>query len=51
MGGAVFSVGSMAWVFSLNHNSYKNSIALITLNVFKRFMDSQPFKMPSKLME
>ena len=45
-GGAVFSVGSMAWAFSLNHNNYDNNIAQITLNVLKRFMDERKFDMP-----
>jgi N,N-dimethylformamidase len=45
-GGAVFSVGSMAWCGSLSHNGYKNDISTITSNVLKRFLDSEPFKMP-----
>ena len=45
-GGAVFSVGSMAWTFSLNHNHHDNNIAKITLNVLQRFLDSRPFVMP-----
>ena len=46
-GGAVFSVGSMAWAFSLNHNNHENNVAHITLNVLRRFMDSKPFEMPA----
>lgn len=46
-GGAVFSVGSMAWVGSLSHNNYQNDIARITENVLRRFMDSTPIEVPS----
>ena len=46
-GGAVFSVGSMAWVFSLNHNQYRNCVAGITLNVLRRFLDPEPFVPPT----
>ena len=45
-GGAVFSVGSMAYIGSLNHNGFDNDIARITTNVLRRFSDPQPFKMP-----
>jgi N,N-dimethylformamidase len=37
-GGAVFSVGSMAWCGSLSHNDYDNDIATITDNVLSRFL-------------
>jgi N,N-dimethylformamidase len=46
-GGAVFSVGSMAWVGALSHNRYENDVARITENVLRRFMDKTPFPMPS----
>ena len=36
-GGAVFSVGSIAWSGSLSHNSYKNNVSKITLNVLRHF--------------
>lgn len=45
-GGAVFSVGSMAWVGALSYNHYNNDIARITENVLRRFMDDAPFTMP-----
>jgi N,N-dimethylformamidase len=41
-GGAVFSVGSMAWIGSLSHNDYNNDCARITTNVLRRFADSSP---------
>jgi len=36
-GGAVFSVGSIAWMGSLAANDYQNDIARITGNVLRRF--------------
>ncbi|HWU55066.1 MAG TPA: N,N-dimethylformamidase beta subunit family domain-containing protein [Rhizomicrobium sp.] len=45
-GGAVFSVGSMAYIGALNHNSFDNDIARISTNVLKRFSQPQPFKAP-----
>lgn len=45
-GGAVFSVGSMAWVGALSHNRYQNDVARITENVLRRFMDKAPFSLP-----
>jgi N,N-dimethylformamidase len=44
-GGAVFSVGSMAYIGSLNHNGCDNDISRMTSNVLKRFSDPAPFKM------
>jgi N,N-dimethylformamidase len=44
-GGAVFSVGSMAWPGALSENGYDNDVARITGNVLKRFMDVTPFKL------
>jgi N,N-dimethylformamidase len=41
-GGAVFSVGSMAWAGSLSHNDYKNNVSRITDNVVRRFVDRTP---------
>ena len=37
-GGAVFSVGSMAWVTSLLHDGGENGISRITLNVIRHFL-------------
>jgi N,N-dimethylformamidase len=45
-GGAVFSVGSIAWCGSLAHNNYDNDIARITANVLRRFVDPTPFAIP-----
>jgi N,N-dimethylformamidase len=42
-GGAVFSVGSIAWPGSLSHNGYDNNVAKITTNVLRRFADPAPF--------
>ena len=36
-GGAVFSVGSIAWTGCLSHNAYRNNVATITGNVLRRF--------------
>ena len=41
-GGAVFSVGSIAWSASLSHNGYDNNVARITSNVLRRFLNSDP---------
>jgi N,N-dimethylformamidase len=45
-GGAVFSVGSIAWCGSLAHASYANDVARITGNVLRRFVDPTPFAAP-----
>jgi N,N-dimethylformamidase len=42
-GGAVFSVGSIAWAGSLSHRNFDNTVARITRNVIKRFLDEAPF--------
>ena len=42
-GGAVFSVGSIAWAGSLSHNRYRNNVSQITGNVLRRFLDPEPF--------
>jgi N,N-dimethylformamidase len=41
-GGAVFSVGSIAWCGSLSHNDYENKVSRITANVLRRFADPEP---------
>lgn len=43
-GGAVFSVGSMGWRASLNHNDFKNNVSQMTGNVLRRFADDRPFE-------
>ncbi len=45
-GGAVFSVGSIAWGASLPHNGYDNNVSRISGNVLRRFLDAAPFTMP-----
>jgi len=45
-GGAVFSVGSMAWFGSLGHNNYDNNVSTITKNVLNRFVSPEPFIFP-----
>ena len=37
-GGAVFSVGSIAWIGSLYFNGYDNTVSRVTRNVLTRFM-------------
>jgi N,N-dimethylformamidase len=44
-GGAVFSVGSMAWVGSLSYNAYDNDCARMTENVLRRFADPLPLQL------
>jgi N,N-dimethylformamidase len=45
-GGAVFSVGSIAWGASLPHNGYDNNVARVSENVLGRFLADRPFRMP-----
>ncbi|MGD8351111.1 MAG: N,N-dimethylformamidase, partial [Gammaproteobacteria bacterium] len=45
-GGAVFSVGSIAWGASLPHDGYDNNVARISGNVLARFLDEAPFEAP-----
>lgn len=45
-GGAVFSVGSIAWGASLSHNGYDNNVSRLTENVVRRFLDEKAFVMP-----
>jgi N,N-dimethylformamidase len=47
-GGAVFSVGSIAWSTAMTHNGGDNDTARITANVLDRFRDSDgPILHPS----
>ena len=41
-GGAVFSVGSIAWCGALSHNNYDNAASRVTENVLKRFTSGNP---------
>jgi N,N-dimethylformamidase len=45
-GGAVFSVGSIAWGASLPHNGYDNNVSRISANVVRRFLDESLFPLP-----
>lgn len=45
-GGAVFSVGSIAWSGCLAFNNYDNNVSSITENVLNRFLSSEPFELP-----
>jgi len=45
-GGAVFSVGSIAWAGSFSVNNYDNNIKKLTDNVLHRFVDSELFEFP-----
>jgi hypothetical protein len=45
-GGAVWSVGSIAFAGSLSHNDYANNISRLTDNVLQRFIDPAPFIAP-----
>ena len=40
-GGAVFSVGSIAWRGCLSHNNYDNTVSRVTGNVLRRFAADQ----------
>ena len=45
-GGAVFSVGSIAFISSLPWNGYDNNVSRMVLNVLERFADAAPFPEP-----
>ncbi len=45
-GGAVFSVGSIAFAGSLGWNNFDNNIFRLATNVLARFKDAEPFAMP-----
>ena len=45
-GGAVFSVGSIAWAGALSCNGYDNNVSRLTANVVARFLDETPFALP-----
>ena len=50
-GGAVFSVGSIAWFGALARNGYDNDVARITANVVRRFADPASFEPPAPQAE
>lgn len=41
-GGAIFSVGSIAYTGALSHNGYDNNVARMTGNVLNRFLRPEP---------
>lgn len=41
-GGAVFSVGSIAWLGALSYNDADNNVSRITENVLRRFASAEP---------
>ena len=47
-GGAVFSTGSISYAGSLAHNDYDNEVCLLTNNVLRRFLDAEPFALPTE---
>ncbi|MGH2944893.1 MAG: N,N-dimethylformamidase beta subunit family domain-containing protein [Solirubrobacteraceae bacterium] len=48
-GGAVFSVGSIAWTASLSHDGYENNVSRVTENVLRRFSgDVWPGRQPNE---
>ena len=46
-GGAVFSTGSITFCGSLVTNGFDNDVSRLLDNVLKRFLDPEPFQMPS----
>lgn len=45
-GGAVFSVGSIAYSAGLSWNNFNNDLCRLTTNVLRRFRQEVPFEMP-----
>jgi N,N-dimethylformamidase len=45
-GGAVWSVGSIAFAGSLGWNGFANNVCRIATNVLRRFSDAAPFRLP-----
>lgn len=45
-GGAVFSVGSIAWAGSLSHDHWDNDVARVSANTLRRFRDPSTFSPP-----
>lgn len=45
-GGAVFSVGSIAWFGAMAANDYDNDVARVTENVIRRFASAEPLPSP-----
>jgi N,N-dimethylformamidase len=47
-GGAVFSVGSIAWCEGLCRDGYRNDVAQLTTNTLRRFLDPERFTIPDQ---
>ncbi len=47
-GGAVFAVGSIAWIGSLGWNGFRNNVSRVTENVARRFLDPTRFELPGQ---
>jgi N,N-dimethylformamidase len=47
-GGAVFSVGSIAWCEGLSRDGYRNDVAQLTTNVLRRFLEPERFTIPDQ---
>lgn len=45
-GGAVVSVGSIAWASCLARDGYDNDVALVSANALRRLLDPAPFPLP-----
>jgi N,N-dimethylformamidase len=45
-GGAVMSVGSIAWSNALMANGYDNDVARLTTNTLQRLAAPEPFALP-----
>jgi N,N-dimethylformamidase len=48
-GGAVFSVGSIAWCSALSYNDGDNDVSRVTENVLHRFMAGEGFDAPGEI--
>jgi N,N-dimethylformamidase len=47
-GGAVFSVGSVAWAASLPCHGFDNNVSRLTGNVLRRFLNLEPMVLPDE---
>lgn len=50
-GGAVFSVGSIAWCLALGADGYANDVARVTTNTLRRMLADEPFELPNTSRE
>jgi N,N-dimethylformamidase len=49
-GGAVVSIGSIAWAAALPMNGFANPVARLTANAIRRLSDPTPFPLPSEVL-